>query len=263
MRVLVHHAGQQQGPFSLEEVRQALADGRFQPADLAWHEGLTAWVPLSSIVEPAPVASDAYPVATPTSGLALASLILGICSAVFCILTGIPAVVCGHLARTEIRRAGGRLTGDGMAIAGLVLGYCSVGLLVLGALVVLFFAGAVGLSVPDKLHVHHQGAVPQYIANATTQVFRACKSFAADHGGSFPETLEELVPFYLADRQLLACPLSPQDEVGYFYFGGKESDNASDTLLMSKGTDEQGERVVVLKNGSAQRLRIAAPSELH
>jgi len=61
----------------------------------------------------------------PTSGKALASMILGICSVFFSILTGLPAIILGHLAQTEIRKSGGRLQGEGMALAGLILGYLS------------------------------------------------------------------------------------------------------------------------------------------
>jgi hypothetical protein len=37
----------------------------------------------------------------------------------------IVAIICGHLARSEIRRSppDARIEGDGMAVAGLVLGY--------------------------------------------------------------------------------------------------------------------------------------------
>jgi len=63
-----------------------------------------------------------------TSGLAIASLVLGICSIVLCLgpLAGIPAVVMGHKANSEIRKSGGLLGGSGMATAGLVTGYLSV-----------------------------------------------------------------------------------------------------------------------------------------
>lgn len=39
-------------------------------------------------------------------------------------LTGLPAVVLGHMAQSEIRRTGE--AGDGMALTGLVLGWLSV-----------------------------------------------------------------------------------------------------------------------------------------
>ena len=39
----------------------------------------------------------------------------------FWLLTGIPAIVLGHIARRQIRQTGE--AGDGMALAGLILGY--------------------------------------------------------------------------------------------------------------------------------------------
>jgi hypothetical protein len=61
------------------------------------------------------------------SGLALASMILGICGIAFCLgpLTGIPAVICGHMAQSRIKQSGGTLAGGGMAMAGLITGYIS------------------------------------------------------------------------------------------------------------------------------------------
>lgn len=60
------------------------------------------------------------PLVRPTSGLATASLILGLL--VFCTLgaTGIPAVVCGVLALRDVKAQ--RVGGEGRAIAGIVLG---------------------------------------------------------------------------------------------------------------------------------------------
>jgi len=62
------------------------------------------------------------------SGLALASVILGICGIVLCLgpLAGIPAVICGHIAHSTIKKSGGALTGAGLATTGLVTGYLSI-----------------------------------------------------------------------------------------------------------------------------------------
>ncbi|RYD75070.1 MAG: DUF4190 domain-containing protein [Verrucomicrobiaceae bacterium] len=251
MRVLVQHEGRQWGPFSEEEVRRALAEGRFRPGDLAWCEGLPAWAPLSSVIVSGPAPGAFGAPASPTSGLAVASLVLGASSTFFCILAGIPAIVCGLLARTEIRRSGGRMQGDGMAVAGLVLGYLSVAMLLPIAMFLLFFVGSVGMSLSHVAPaIQVEAASPQYPVNAAMQVFRACKAFAADHGGRFPETLEELVPFYLPDQQLLASPLVPEEKVGYFYYGGVETDVPSEPLLLSKGEDELGRQIVIRKNGA-------------
>jgi type IV pilus assembly protein PilA len=62
-----------------------------------------------------------------TDGKAVGSLILGILAMFpFGLLTGIPAIILGHLSRKSIRESLGRLRGDGMALAGLIMGYISI-----------------------------------------------------------------------------------------------------------------------------------------
>lgn len=83
-----------------------------------------------------------------TSSLAVVSLIFGILAFVF--LPGIGAlvaVICGHSARSEIRRAPpGSIDGDGIALAGLILGWIQIGLVLIAlATVVLIIAGALAI----------------------------------------------------------------------------------------------------------------------
>ena len=78
----------------------------------------------------------------PTSTLAVVSLVAGITSWLLLpFVAGLAAVICGHMARSEIRRAPDRLEGDGLAIAGLVLGYLSIALAVLLVFAVFLFFG--------------------------------------------------------------------------------------------------------------------------
>ena len=56
--------------------------------------------------------------------LAIWSMILGIVSMMGCtFFTGLPGIICGHLALSRIKQSGGRLDGNGFAVAGLVTGY--------------------------------------------------------------------------------------------------------------------------------------------
>jgi hypothetical protein len=79
----------------------------------------------------------------PTSSLAVISLVAGIVSWLLLpFVAGLAAIICGHMARGEIRRSNGTLEGDGLALAGLVLGWINVVLCVLTvAAIVLFFGG--------------------------------------------------------------------------------------------------------------------------
>ena len=79
----------------------------------------------------------------PTNTMAIVSLVLGILSWIALPFVGaVGAVICGHMARSEIRRAPGVFEGDGMALAGLILGYIHLALFVLVLFFVFFVIGS-------------------------------------------------------------------------------------------------------------------------
>jgi len=49
MQVHIDRNGERYGPYSIEDINTYLANGTLLPADLAWHEGLSGWVPLSQV----------------------------------------------------------------------------------------------------------------------------------------------------------------------------------------------------------------------
>jgi hypothetical protein len=76
---------------------------------------------VSATMPPIPKASPSV-----RSGLALASLVLGIAGVLLVLLgpiLGIAAVICGHRARAEIKKSNGMIGGKGMALAGIICGY--------------------------------------------------------------------------------------------------------------------------------------------
>ncbi len=52
MQYMIDKDGQQWGPYTKEQVQEYLNAGNFQATDLAWHEGLTEWRPLSTMLTP-------------------------------------------------------------------------------------------------------------------------------------------------------------------------------------------------------------------
>lgn len=133
----------QSGPFSEADVRQRLARGEVRGDDLCWQEGWEKWRKVSDVFPPAepPVLTVTPPLQppsltvpplpvgrspAPSSGLAIASLVCGIC--VFVIfplffLLAPAAVILGHMAHSKIKRDAGRIGGAGFATAGLIMGY--------------------------------------------------------------------------------------------------------------------------------------------
>jgi hypothetical protein len=63
-------------------------------------------------------------------GKAIASLLLGVTSIVLCLgaITGLPAIILGSMARRDIDRSQGRLSGSGMAAGGIMAGLFGTGL---------------------------------------------------------------------------------------------------------------------------------------
>ena len=59
-----------------------------------------------------------------TNSMAIASMVLGVAEFFTVGLTAIPAVICGHIARRQMRETSQR--GDGLATGGLVLGYMAI-----------------------------------------------------------------------------------------------------------------------------------------
>lgn len=75
------------------------------------------------------------PLASWSLGLGIAGLLL------FGPLTGIPAIICGHKARSRIRNSSGITTGSGLALAGLITGYIAT---VLGIIILPLMAFIIG-----------------------------------------------------------------------------------------------------------------------
>ena len=97
---------------------------------------LTADLPAGALplVYPMPM----YQPPVSTNSLARASLVLGVAEFFTMGLTAIPAIICGHMAKREMRQTGQR--GDGLATSGLVLGYMAV--IFWGILIALSIVGA-------------------------------------------------------------------------------------------------------------------------
>lgn len=128
-------------------MRQAIQQGRVGRQTLVWREGMAQWTPLAAVPELSAGTDVSSPYLTPrvdpagvvvmvprTSGLAIASMVCGIVSIFACQFIGaIPALICGHMALSQISSSPMPMSGRGMAIAGLVLGYLQILLLVVFA----------------------------------------------------------------------------------------------------------------------------------
>ena len=98
-----------------------------------------------------------YPPAPPTNGLAIAALVCGVGGFVVG-LSFIPAIICGHLARRQIRQTGEQ--GAGMALAGLILGYVGIALFIVLIAVFVVIVNKIGQELPASSPGAPMPAVP-------------------------------------------------------------------------------------------------------
>jgi type II secretory pathway pseudopilin PulG len=140
MNITIHKNGQQLGPYSEAQIEEMLRSGNLSHEDLAWSPGMAEWQPLSSFSifrnksdQFAPpisgIANTPSAVLKKNEPLTIWALVLGIISILGCsiggFIAGIPAVICGHIGLSHIKRQPS-LGGRGMAIAGLITGYLSI-----------------------------------------------------------------------------------------------------------------------------------------
>src|SRR5438067_877160 len=113
--------------------------------------------------------------------------------------SALAAIITGHMARSQVKASGGALTGAGMALAGLIMGYL--------AALVAPEAILAAIALPAITAAQDRSTVVRCMNNAK-QIAIACRTYAADHDGKFPATLDELVPDYVPDRSLFVCPIT-------------------------------------------------------
>ncbi len=244
MQIFIQHLGQQCGPFTVDQVRADLANGTYQLAELAWYEGATGWLPLSTVPgigDGLPGFAAAHPAAARTSSLAIWSLVLGILAVFLAGLTAIPAVICGHLALGKIKRSAGTQSGGGLAIAGLVtgyLGFCTLGIAVLA-----------GLMAPLVIRQRNKANQTEAISNAR-QIGLLLFEFETEYG-SYPD---DATATAVADatttpkisgnssnarfRQLIRSGMAQSEKMFYAHIPGIHK---PDNLIDGEHALEQGE----------------------
>ncbi len=125
-----------EGRLSKDEY-DARLEGAFSARTFADLDQLVTDLPdARAAVLPRAAGSTAVTPVARTNGLAVASLACGIGQFMFGPLATIPAIVFGHMARSQIKRTGEQ--GAGLALAGLVLGWTAV---ILGVLILILVLG--------------------------------------------------------------------------------------------------------------------------
>jgi hypothetical protein len=182
--------GKEYGPVGIEQMRRWRAEGRINAQTRVQEAGATAWKTAADFPELgfAPTAGVPGPGSSPPplttgqaaghqNGLAITSFVLGLLSLVCLpVLAGIPAIICGHLARGRARRLPGLYGGAGFALAGLIMGYVSF-------VVVLVILPALLLPALSQAKSKAQSI---NCANNMKQIGLSFRTWAIDNNDNFP-----------------------------------------------------------------------------
>lgn len=124
------------------------------------------------------------------------SFLLGLVSCFTCmygLISGIPAIVLGVIARRRVPRTGEPAPGASMAKKGIILG-------VFGILVSIPF-----LIIVSEIRGVHEAVVRASCQNNLKQIGSCMKMYSLDHDGVPPDRLARIYPEYLSDLNVLLC----------------------------------------------------------
>lgn len=187
-----------------------------------------------------------------TSGLAIASLVLGILG-ITCLLPiigAILALILGIVALSQIKKSGGNVTGQGKAITGIVLG--GVGLTLIPVIIM------AAMLLPALGTARSKAIEAVCISNAK-QIGIACAEYADSHNGNLPHKLDDL-SLYLSTTNVFICRLAT-DTTRYSYeftgFTNKWGEAPNVVILREIEPNHHGKRVVLFDDGHVE-LRAAS-----
>jgi hypothetical protein len=232
--------GKEYGPVSAEVLREWIAQRRANGQTRVQAEGSAEWKALSELPEftaalanapravapPPLVAPAAAPPQDKTSGMAIASLVLGVFG--FCGITAILGIVFGIAARVKINKSGGRLKGGGLAIAGIVVS----GFMLLVSLLIM-----AGLLLPALAKLK-QNAQSSNCDNNARQVALAIRLYADENDGKCPPAVNwcDAILNNVPGPGTFKCPQRPGEKSGFAFnakLGGKTlSSIPPDTVLI-------------------------------
>ena len=223
------------GPVSDEVLRHWIAEGRAHAQTKVKPEGATEWQTLASLSEFEPVIAESpevslplaqSPVAVQTSGLAIASLVLGIVG--MCGITALAGLILGIVSLVKINRSGGRMSGQGLAIGGICLSAFML-------LVSIPFMAA--MTLPALARAKQKAQTINCINNMK-QLGLAVRVYAVNHNDQLPPAAAwcDKIQTNVGSPKVFECPSEPGRRCGYAFNtkldGKKQSEIDPHTVLL-------------------------------
>lgn len=158
-----------------------------------------------------------------TSGLAVASLVLGI-AGIFCsAVTALPGLILGIVALVKINRSEGRLTGSGLAIGGI----CT------SAVFLMFIPITVAMLMP-ALSRARATAVSVVCKSNLHDLSMGMMMYRNDHD-QYPDAekwCEQLIPVYIEGEEAFQCPAAERLRCAYAMNEKVKPNSPPNTVLL-------------------------------
>ena len=227
--------GKEYGPVSGEVLRQWIAEGRAYAQTKVKPEDGADWQTLASVPEfgasfaappGAPPPLPQNPGEVKTSGMAIASLVLGILG--LCGVTALVGLVLGVISLVKINRSGGRLSGQGLAIAGVCVS---------GVMLFLCLPFLTALTLPALARAKERAQAINCVNNMK-QLSLAVRMYALNHNDQFPPaaTWCDAIQTNVGSAKVFECPTEPGRRCAYAFNakldGKKDSEINPQTVML-------------------------------
>jgi hypothetical protein len=216
------------GPVTADQIRQWITEGRVNAQSRAMAEGAMEWKPLAAFPEfagalpaappaagaPWPVPPGALRPIPKTSGMAIASLVLGVLGVFTWGATALVGLILGIIALIKIRQSKGALSGGGIALAGtIVSGVCLLATATILAVIVL-----------PRLSEAKQVANTILCANNMRTLNMAIHLYSNGHNGQFPPAAtwcDAILVFAGGSEKTFQCPAGDGSKRCNYAFNAK------------------------------------------
>jgi len=228
------------GPITADQLRQWITEGRVNSQTKVQVEGSAEWKLLTDIPEFAeelkrrvpPVPTTTSAPAARTSGMAIASLVLGICGLITCGITALVGLILGLVAMHRIKKSNGALGGSGLALAGTIVSAVFLLLIPLQAAVFL----------PALASAKAKAQTINCYSNLK-QLGLAVRLYAIDHNDQFPSATNwcDAILQDAGTNTVFKCPAGNSGKRSHYAFnaklGGMEESKVNPETVLLFETD--------------------------
>lgn len=257
--------GKEYGPVSADELRRWITEGRANAQTKVQPEGGTEWVTLAACPDfadalspnasvpgsPPPLGTSSVPIKT--SGLAITSLVLGICGLFTCGVASLVGLVLGLVALSQIKKSQGVLGGRGIALAGTIVSACFF--LILPVYLAMF--------LPALANAKSKAQTINCVNNMK-QLCLGVRMYIADSKDRFPASTNwcDAIQSYVGNARVFQCAAANGGQRGHYGFNARLSAaeeravNPSTVMLfeVEDGWNVSGGRERMLKKPRHNRL---------